>query len=104
MQTTKIAALNLEQTVARMKSEILADIASGTVPETVSSFSELHDYVDANCYGGFCEDDYIAKAWGVSGFPSDDDFPENLMDTVVDFENDAQNAVHAWLANGRPND
>ncbi|UXE05176.1 hypothetical protein SEA_JAMUN_30 [Arthrobacter phage Jamun] len=32
----------------RMKSEILALIASGTVPESVGSFSELHDYIDAN--------------------------------------------------------
>lgn len=27
-----------------------ADIASGQVPATVRSFSELHDYVDANEY------------------------------------------------------
>ncbi|ASR83201.1 hypothetical protein FDI29_gp31 [Arthrobacter phage Abidatro] len=32
----------------RMKSEILALIAAGTVPESVGSFSELHDYIDAN--------------------------------------------------------
>ncbi|QOI67676.1 hypothetical protein SEA_ORCANUS_31 [Arthrobacter phage Orcanus] len=32
----------------RMKSEILALIAAGTIPESVGSFSELHDYIDAN--------------------------------------------------------
>ena len=40
--------------IDQMKREILQDISDGIVPETVSSFSELHDYVDANEYGGFC--------------------------------------------------
>lgn len=34
-----------------IKSEILRDMLDGTVPITVSSFSELHDFVDANMYG-----------------------------------------------------
>jgi hypothetical protein len=37
--------------VENMKSEIRADMKDGTVPATVRSFSELHDYVDANEYG-----------------------------------------------------
>ncbi|UVK62570.1 hypothetical protein SEA_TAYLORSIPHT_31 [Arthrobacter phage TaylorSipht] len=32
----------------RMKSEILALIAENVIPESVGSFSELHDYIDAN--------------------------------------------------------
>ncbi len=43
---------NMEKALARAKSEILADVAAGTVPRTCSSFKELHDYVDANYYGG----------------------------------------------------
>lgn len=42
--------------VLRMKREILADVVNGTVPAKVKSFSELHDYVDANCYGGLCDE------------------------------------------------
>lgn len=34
------------------KSEIRDDIASGQVPAEVGTFSDLHDYVDANQYGG----------------------------------------------------
>lgn len=30
--------------------EIRADVAAGTVPATVATFSELHDHVDANEY------------------------------------------------------
>ncbi|UXE05383.1 hypothetical protein SEA_RENNA12_32 [Arthrobacter phage Renna12] len=32
----------------KMKAEIRALIADGTIPEEVGSFSELHDYIDAN--------------------------------------------------------
>lgn len=33
------------------KDQILEDISNGIVPETVKSFEELHEYVDANEYG-----------------------------------------------------
>jgi hypothetical protein len=35
---------------AELLNMIREDIASGQVPATVSTFSELHDYVDANDY------------------------------------------------------
>ena len=46
----------IKEAVARSKREIIADIASGRVPATVKTFSELHDYVDANEYGGLCDE------------------------------------------------
>jgi hypothetical protein len=46
------------RTIAASKTEILGDIADGLVPVTVASFSELHDYRDANCYGGLCDDEW----------------------------------------------
>ncbi len=51
-----IGALNLEKTIMRMKYEILHDISNSKVPADVINFGDLHDYVDANEYGGFCED------------------------------------------------
>jgi hypothetical protein len=83
---------NLQATIARMKSEILADIAAGTVPATVASFSELHEYVDANEYGGFCDAEYVARF----GLPSDEGYPDSL----TDFANAAQDSIHAWLVAG----
>ena len=47
----------LTERLERAKREVLADVAAGVVPVTVASFSELHDYVDANGYGGAFEDD-----------------------------------------------
>jgi len=36
--------------------QITTDIHSGRVPATVGAFGELHDYVDANEYGGLCDE------------------------------------------------
>lgn len=72
-----------EALLERTKSEILRDIEAGRVPPTVRSFGELHCYVDANTYGGTC----------------DDDAPE--PETLIAVVNRVQNTVHAWLANGR---
>jgi hypothetical protein len=83
----------------QMKAEINADIAAGKVPATVKSFSELHDYVDANCYGGFCDDngsmdELIAKFGGR-------DENEGMPDGAMQFINDAQNLINSWLEAGR---
>jgi hypothetical protein len=67
--------------VARMKEEINSDIASGIVPASVGTFAELHDYVDANEYGGATED----------GSP--------LQSATL--HNRCTNAVDAWLRAGR---
>jgi hypothetical protein len=75
--------------IEQAKEEILADMGkavssrSTTMPVTVSSFSELHDYVDANEYAGLCDDDQRAH-WAHTG----------------DLVNQMQNAVHHWLASG----
>ena len=74
------SADELHQVVERAKTEILADIASGTVPNTCSSFSELHDYTDANGYGGAFER------------PFDND--------ETDFWNAVQTAVDRWIKQG----
>lgn len=44
MATTEM--LNREALVERIKSEILADMATGTVPPDAPGFAALHDYVD----------------------------------------------------------
>lgn len=85
---------NLEQTVALMKAEILRDMACGIVPLTVASFSELHDYVDANCYGGFCDDKVVDS---LIAFFGGRDSNEAMPDGMMKFINDAQTAVDHWL-------
>lgn len=73
-----------ESLAGRMKQEIAELIEAGTIPPTASSFSELHDYIDANCLGG----------------------TEAMMEQMeqgefIDICIDAIAAVDAWLARGR---
>ena len=92
----------LTDTIARAKREVLSDIADGTVPATVTSFSELHDYVDANGYGGGFEEDHPA---GWVPAPENDSLTwetdEAESQKITAFWNDVQNAVDAWLKRGR---
>lgn len=69
------------------KTEILGDVKDGAVPADVSSFSELHDHVDANEYGGLCDDRLL---------DGDDGFPE----WVTDMANETQSLVDQWIKDG----
>jgi hypothetical protein len=74
----------LAAVVAAGKREILEDMHRGIVPCNVSSFSELHDYVDANGYGAAFEE------------PFDD------SEEACAFWNAVQNTLDAWIKAGRP--
>lgn len=88
---------NIKTTVDRMVDEIAAEIANGRIPKNVESFSQLHDYVDANEFGGFCEDevnDQLVDFFG--GLDSNDGWPDGM----VAFVNEAQNAVDQIIKSG----
>lgn len=74
---------HIRHAVALAKAEIRADIQAGKVPERVGSFAELHDYVDANCYGGIVEGENVS-----------------LLDDI-DAINLVQADVDQWLKLGR---
>lgn len=69
--------------VQRTKAEIIADVVEGHVPSDVKNFSELHDYVDANTYGGLCDED--------------NEVPFEPLDEI----NEIQNAVSDWIESGQ---
>jgi hypothetical protein len=50
----------IKDAVERGKSEILADIANGQVPADVRYFGHLHEFVDANEYGGLTDPVQVA--------------------------------------------
>jgi len=87
----------LDESIERMKQEIIEDIKVGRVPEDCPSFSALHDYVDANCYGGFCEDDFLQAL--VEHFGGRDE-NEGMPDDLMDYLNDAQNSIDRWIKEG----
>ena len=84
----------LEATVERMIAEIISDMGSTHVPYIITDFSDLHDYVDANCYGGFCEDELAGAL--VDHFGGRDEH-EGMPQGMIDYINEAQAAVDAWL-------
>lgn len=73
-----------DQYINKAKREILEDIASGRVPATVRTFSELHDYLDAN--------EYVVQGL------FDSDGPAQSYDDV----NAVLGELDAWLAAGHP--
>lgn len=84
----------LHAKIEQMKTEIVEDMGSGRVPHSVRSFSELHDFVDANCYGGFCDDkhcDSLIERFG--GRDEHEGMPQGLLDLI----DAAQDAVDQWL-------
>ncbi len=84
----------VETAIERSKREIREDAGSvvnsrgDVMPLTVGSFSELHDYVDANEYGGICEDDLFDRIRELEEVTN-----RNLVDEL-------QNAVDAWIKEG----
>lgn len=84
----------LFEIIERAKREVREDILAGRVPNTASSFSELHDYVDANEYGGLCEDWFWPHlAW------DDEDawYGSKEQDEQTNFMNRVQDEVDKWL-------
>jgi hypothetical protein len=75
---------NLKATVKRVRQEILDDVAAGRVPASVQSFAGLHDFVDANEYGGACE--WTEKEWSTDRFSI--------------FWNQVQNTLDTWIRTG----
>jgi hypothetical protein len=88
-----------EAMAEKMKVEILADIQAGIVPRTVKSFSELHDYVDANCYG---ESEELLDELDAAG-PDSDDGHTQALNTLCDVMNPAMEIINQWLADGGAN-
>ena len=94
--TTPHWTLKIAAAIARGKREIAADVAAGTVPADVATFAALHDYVDANEYGGLCEDGWIEYV----DLGTDLEWSPATNDAI----NAVQDALHAWLVAGRPTD
>jgi hypothetical protein len=73
----------VEQRIERAKAEILADVEKGVMPQSVGSFSELHDHVDANGYGGLFDVPF-----------------DSASDRDTKLINDLQDAVDVWIKAG----
>lgn len=88
---------DFQKTVARMKDEIMSDVRSGRIPASCASFSDLDDCVDANEYGGFCDDD-LADEWikKYGGRDTNEAYPDGYMKLI----DESQRAIDTWLKDG----
>ena len=96
----------IDAAVSRAQSEIMADIAGGTVPAAVKNFAALHDYVDANCYAGCCDE---STATGLQGldlwneiFPRANGDEEEVLGSEATLYalNEMQSQIDQWLVSG----
>lgn len=93
----------LSETIVRMKYEILSDVARGDISDIdqIKSFTELNELIDANEYGGFCDDGFMESL--IAHFGGRD--PSGGMpDEAIRYINDAQNSISGWIESGGLND
>lgn len=81
--------------VQRAQREILDDIKNGPVPYTVEGFGELHDFVDANEYGGLCEDEVVNA--GNALWPMRTDADTFSTQEFMDICDEIQTHVDKWI-------
>lgn len=89
---------SVPEIVAQMKQEILADMRSDRFTVRLFAFSDLHDFVDANCYGGFCDDDFSE---GMIQYFGGRDEHDGMPQAYIDLMNACQKEVHDWLESGQ---
>jgi len=82
--------------IASMKLGIINDINAGIIPPTVKSFGELHNYVDANEYGGFCIDTFADELIELFGGRDENERPPEAFNLFI---HEAQNIIDAWIKN-----
>lgn len=91
-----------EQYIEEVKEQVNQLIGKDIVPKTVSSFSELHDYVDANveCYSTIFEDYKCFTKKGNFVKCSEKEH-ERRMAEATTMANAVADTVDEWLRDGR---
>lgn len=85
-----------EEIAEQMKREILEDVSKGIVPATIADYSGLHEYVDANCYGG--TEKLLAEMSDAA--PDTEEGYTNAWNSFCAIVNPAMGAVDAWIKAG----
>lgn len=80
---------------AQVIEEIREDVRSGVLPHLPVTFGELHDFVDANTYGGMCDDTANADVSTDDWYAIQDDVQEWLTEQAA---TQGIALFQAWLA------
>ena len=76
--------------------EIIKDVQFGHVPRDCKSFADLHEHVDANCYG---DTEWLLEEFS-SFYLSDDDSQSKALSGFSVIMEKAHDAVDAWIKTG----
>lgn len=82
-----LTTLEVAEIITKSQEEIVQLVKDGVVPKSVPSFGDLHDYVDANCLGGMCDDETFKKVFADE-------------QKGVDHLNDIQDKLDVWIKDG----
>lgn len=82
---------------ARMQAEIQEDAKNEVIPSEIWEFGDLHHYVDANKYGGLCDDERLEALIAEHGGREDDG---SLPSSLVNLITEAEGIVGRWLEEG----
>ena len=85
-----------EEIAERMKREILDDVSQEIVPATIADYSGLHDYVDANCYGG--TEKLLDEMHDAA--PDTEEGHTNAWNSFCGIANPAMDTVDKWIKAG----
>jgi hypothetical protein len=96
MNTTLPTPAELAESI---KTEVAKLIVGGVIPRTVATFSELHDYVDANCLGGTEQlwEELTSATAAAHPDWSEDQIGQYVRDTMCDLQNAAGEFVNEWI-------
>lgn len=88
-----------EKIAAQMKREIIADVKAGKfTADEITSFSDLHDHVDANLYAFENENGLNDELYPTE--PEDEAESEAWWETVISLSNEAQYFIDKWIQDG----
>jgi hypothetical protein len=88
--------MTTEEITKRMKQEILADVVAGRVPIAIESYADLHDYIDANCYGD--TESLFDELHDAA--PDTEEGHIDAWNSFCDVMNPAIAVVDAWIRSG----
>lgn len=74
-----------------IQQEVLECVRTGLIPPNVGSFTELHDYCDANCLGG--TEELLDRLGEKIGH-------QEALDAMCDLMNAAMPLVDRWIRSG----
>lgn len=88
----------IDKVCCQIQAKILEDIDNGRIPASVNSFEVLREFVDANEYGDFYDDDFIETMINnhFNGRDEDGSMPQSYLT----FMDSCQSRVDIWLKSG----